>query len=307
MRASHVVGCFALAGAVCVSVDAASPDRSPQAAGGAAAPRAPASCASEANAVTRAGAAVHHPTRSRRLRARRRDPSAGDAGCRDAALMGFHFEKPLLSRGVAPWCRAIRERRLGPPARSSVYCRASTVGKTTFDASTSTSNMRIGPEGTIIAVLESGSLIEANRLRGWQFESDPQNPLVFKAVGGTGYVYLCGKGKVTSPDGMTRVLGEDATPATWITRLGNGDKLMREAAVEALSWIRDPAAVDALIVALKDPEGRVRRGAAEALGMLRVERARALLEPATSDPHEWTSDTAKWALAQLSAAAPPAK
>ena len=42
--------------------------------------------------------------------------------------------------------------------------------------------------------------------------------------------------------------------------------LLREAAVEALSAIRDGAAIEALVLALKSSDPSVRRAAAEALG-----------------------------------------
>jgi hypothetical protein len=68
-----------------------------------------------------------------------------------------------------------------------------------------------GAEHTIRGVVE---------LRGWTFDSDSKNPLVFRLERGRGYVYKGGKGQVTSPRGEVYALepGHESEPAARVSQ-----------------------------------------------------------------------------------------
>jgi HEAT repeat protein len=82
------------------------------------------------------------------------------------------------------------------------------------------------------------------------------------------------------------------------TRLKKGDRRVRYAAISGLGIIGDPA-VKPLIAALKDPDRRVRRGAAWALGEIRAVRA---VEPLIATMKDGSPEVRKdvaWALGEI--------
>ena len=139
---------------------------------------------------------------------------------------------------------------------------------------------------------------------GFTFESDPSFPLHFKLVQNGGYVYLCGRGTVTTPQGKKHSLGQDQQVSDFVLDLQAQDELGREAAAEALGWLarteseRDEA-VPPLIKALKDNAVEVRRNAAAALGRIGDPRAREGLQAALQDKDEWVREVVADALKKL--------
>ena len=81
------------------------------------------------------------------------------------------------------------------------------------------SEVHAGPDGEILSILRSGSALAPNLLRDWSFESDVNDPLVFRVVSGQGYVYQRGTGNVRSPSGDvislpgSRAMSQPATSA----------------------------------------------------------------------------------------------
>ena len=142
-------------------------------------------------------------------------------------------------------------------------------------------------------------------LLGHTFKSDSAYPLTFKLLKGRGYVYLCGRGTVTTPDGKTHRLGYEDTVDTWLPRLKSEDLLDREGAAQALGYLANTEekdkAVPALIETLKDDAMEVRRNAAEALGRLRDERATEALLPLLKDSEAewWVADVAAESLCRI--------
>jgi hypothetical protein len=141
-------------------------------------------------------------------------------------------------------------------------------------------------------------------IEGYTFESDPLFPMHFKLVQNRGYVYLCGRGTVTTPHGKKHSLGGTRQVSEFILDLHAQDQLGREAAAEALGWLaktekeRDEA-VPALIEALKDDGVEVRRNAAAALGRIGDPRAREGLQAALQDQDEWVREVVADALTKL--------
>ena len=148
-------------------------------------------------------------------------------------------------------------------------------------------------------------------LVGHTFESDQAYPLTFRFVKGgyfvkeRGYVYLCGRGTVTTPDGKIHRLGYDDTVDTWLPRLESEDLLDREGAAQALGYLTKTEekrkAVPALIEALNDKAMEVQRNAAEALGRLQDERATEALVPLLKDREAewWVADVAAESLCRI--------
>jgi hypothetical protein len=139
---------------------------------------------------------------------------------------------------------------------------------------------------------------------GFTFDSDPSFPLHFKLVQDVGYVYLCDRGTVTTPEGQEYSLGEVQKISDLILDLAAEDQLTREAASEALGWLAKTEgeidkAVPALIKALKDDAMEVRRNTAEALGRIGDVRAREALKAALQDEDEWVREVAAGALKEL--------
>ncbi|MFQ5638911.1 MAG: HEAT repeat domain-containing protein [bacterium] len=155
-------------------------------------------------------------------------------------------------------------------------------------------------KGQLTIIIKKGLINELNWLPGWQFDSDLSFPLTFKVLKGVGYVYMCGRGKVVSPSGEIRTLGYADKAEDWIDKLKSNDPLIREAAAQALGWLRYPMGVRALINGLNDPEPLVRRSAAESLGKIGALVAMPALKKASNDTHGWTAETAEWAIEMIS-------
>jgi len=141
-------------------------------------------------------------------------------------------------------------------------------------------------------------------LAGFTFESDPSFPLHFKLVQDRGYVYLCGRGTVKTPQGRKYTLGNVKQISDFILDLRARDQLAREAASEALGWLAKTKseideAMPALITTLKDHAMEVRRNAAEALGRVGDLRAREALKTALQDEDQWVREVAAEALKAL--------
>jgi hypothetical protein len=132
-------------------------------------------------------------------------------------------------------------------------------------------------------------------LGGYTFESDPSFPLHFKLVRDVGYVYLCGRGTVTTKKGGKHTLGQNQELLRFIDDLKAEEQLSREAAAESLGWLavtREDIdqALPALLSALKDDAMEVRRNAAAALGRIGDPRAQEGLSAAAQDEDEWVRE-----------------
>lgn len=82
--------------------------------------------------------------------------------------------------------------------------------------------------------------------KGYVFKGDPTYPLHFKAVKGRGYVYLCGRGQVTEPDGKRHELGAGQTAETLLPMLNSTDSLDRESAARGLAYLGDSRCAEAV-------------------------------------------------------------
>jgi hypothetical protein len=139
---------------------------------------------------------------------------------------------------------------------------------------------------------------------GYTFEGDPSFPLHFKYVKDVGYVHLCGRGTVTTPDGLKHALGESKRIDDFIGEIAADNQLTREGASEALGWLvktkdeRDKA-VPALVNALKDEAMEVRRNAASSLGKIGDLRAQEGLRAALQDKDEWVQEVVADALKKI--------
>jgi hypothetical protein len=139
---------------------------------------------------------------------------------------------------------------------------------------------------------------------GFTFDSDPSFPLHFKLVQDVGYVHLCGRGTVTTPEGRKYSLGEVQSISDLVLDLAAEDQLTREAAAEALGWLAKTeseidAAVPGLVKALKDDAMEVRRNASAALGKIGDVRAQEGLKAALEDKDEWVREVVADALKKL--------
>jgi hypothetical protein len=139
---------------------------------------------------------------------------------------------------------------------------------------------------------------------GHTFESDPAFPLHFKYVEDIGYVHLCGRGTVVTPEGLKHSLGESKGIDDFIREIKAEDQLTREGASEALGWLtrtqaEKDKAVPALIGALRDEAMEVRRNAASSLGKIGDLRGREGLVMALHDRDEWVREVAADALKRI--------
>jgi hypothetical protein len=139
---------------------------------------------------------------------------------------------------------------------------------------------------------------------GFTFQSDPSFPLHFKLVQDVGYVYLCGRGTVTTPQGKKYSLGEVTKIHDLILELATEDQLAREAASAALGWVAKTKseidkALPVLIEALRDDAMEVRRNAGAALGRIGDARATEGLKTALQDEDEWVREVVADALEKL--------
>lgn len=145
------------------------------------------------------------------------------------------------------------------------------------------------------------------RVGDFVFESDLEYPLVFKFVKDIGYVYLCGRGTVTSSKGVIVRVGHEQNADTWIALINHREQLKREGAVQALGWLakgknEKDKAIPVLIKALRDSAYEVRRDAAESLGRIGDDRA---IEPLTRladgkfEKDEWVRKVASEAIQRI--------
>jgi hypothetical protein len=143
----------------------------------------------------------------------------------------------------------------------------------------------------------------------WTFESDRQYPLTFKLTKTYGYVYLCGRGKITTPKGKSYRFGSTDSINTWLPLTTSASQIEREAAVQALGWLAKNqqdknSAVPALVAALRDVAWEVRRDATEALGRIVDAKAIDALTLMLKDPNEWVRDVAEESLGLIRAKSP---
>jgi hypothetical protein len=145
------------------------------------------------------------------------------------------------------------------------------------------------------------------RVNGYVFDSDPAYPLTFKVVTDAGYVYLLGKGKVTTPLGEEYHLGLGDTVDLWIDRASSSNQLEREAAAQALGYLilSDSEAdkqtvVETLMKLLHDKAFEVRRNAIEALVRIgEIDAIPSLEKISETDDNEWVKLVAAWAITEL--------
>ncbi|MBW1896848.1 MAG: HEAT repeat domain-containing protein, partial [Deltaproteobacteria bacterium] len=138
----------------------------------------------------------------------------------------------------------------------------------------------------------------------FNFESDPSFPLHFKYVQDVGYVHLCGRGTVTTPEGLKHSIGGAKRLDDFIGEIMAEDQLTREGASEALGWLaktqaEKDKAVPALVKALKDEAMEVRRNAASSLGKIGDLRAQEALKTALQDKDEWVQQVVADALKKI--------
>jgi hypothetical protein len=132
---------------------------------------------------------------------------------------------------------------------------------------------------------------------GYRFESDPAFPLHFKYVDQVGYVHLCGRGTVTTPQGVSHRLNTQDSLDKVLEWLKSTDQLTREAACTTMGYLTiqpqdKDKVVPALAEALKDSAMEVRRNAAEALGRIRDPRALDALKATAADQDDWVREVA---------------
>ncbi len=139
---------------------------------------------------------------------------------------------------------------------------------------------------------------------GYHFQGDPAFPLHFKLVPHVGYVHLCGRGTVETPNGTEYKLESGESIYDLLSNLTSIDQLAREAACTALGYVvftsadRDKV-VPALVALLKDDAMEVRRNAAEALGRLGDPKASEALKAALKDEDDWVREVVGHALEQV--------
>lgn len=139
---------------------------------------------------------------------------------------------------------------------------------------------------------------------GYVFDSDPAYPLTFRVMRLQGYVYLCGRGTVTAPDGTQYRLGYRDSVEAWAGVIHSGDFLRAEGAAQALGYLaKTPeekrTAMVALVSMARHPVMQVRRNAIEALGRLGAVEARQDVERALNDESEWVQAVAREVLTKL--------
>ncbi|MCP4396615.1 MAG: peptidoglycan-binding protein [bacterium] len=78
----------------------------------------------------------------------------------------------------------------------------------TLTSSMTFSDNRVGKDGLLLMVSKNGTTADFNRTRGWHFESDPDDPLIFKVVQNRGYVHIGGKGVARTTEGKVYQLGK---------------------------------------------------------------------------------------------------
>lgn len=142
---------------------------------------------------------------------------------------------------------------------------------------------------------------------GFKFSSDELYPLTFKFVCGSGYVYMCGKGKITTPDGKEINLGETDKIEKWLKLLSDEERIARERASQALGYLTKPedkkrtAVVKALSEALlTDTAMEVRRNSAQSLGRIGDKTALDALSKVKQEEHKWVHIVVQEAVGRLS-------
>jgi len=98
---------------------------------------------------------------------------------------------------------------------------------------------------------------------GYNFKSNDNFPLTFQSEK-SGLRYLCGQGKVTTPNGKIIQFTPESRKK-WLSKLQKGNLLERRAAAQALGWIGSTKDQQFLLKALADKDFVVRGLAAESL------------------------------------------
>jgi hypothetical protein len=150
-------------------------------------------------------------------------------------------------------------------------------------------------------------LIGKITINDYVFESDPSYPLTFKIVKEMGYVYICGRGSVTTPQGKTQELGKSDTIALFTKRVSSENQLDREGAAQALGYLAAEgsdsdrqSAIKTLSGLLSDKAFEVRRDAIEALSQIGgTDAVPSLREIAQKDENQWVQEVAKWAIEKI--------
>ncbi len=206
----------------------------------------------------------------------------------------FHLESPFYRAEKGPVGQNVMPSLVWVSGAVHVYSgeHVSSPGK----VKNSGNDMRIAEHGQMVVVLQKGDIVKNNLLENWQINSDSSYPIIYKIVKHQGYVYMCGRGTITSPSGKVFELGKDDTSDKWLELLGSSDSLKRESAAVALGYLGDSQSVSKLINALNDPHPLVRRSAAESLGRIGDKTAIPALQTVIVDKHTWTVETAKWAI-----------
>jgi len=141
-----------------------------------------------------------------------------------------------------------------------------------------------------------------SHLLGLTIDSNPEYPLTFKLTAKEGYWLLCGRGKLTKPDGKVYLLGSYDSFSSRLAGLSSKDETERESAAQAIGYLATSAqdrkqAVKSLVSVLKDKSAAVRRNACEALGKLGDPSVIApLKEVVENDADEWVKEVAKEAI-----------
>ena len=147
----------------------------------------------------------------------------------------------------------------------------------------------------------------SGRIFGFKFSSEESYPLTFKFVSGRGYVYMCGKGILTTPAGKEISLGARDKTGEWLRFLTDKDQIMRERASQALGYLtsskdtNETAVVKALSAGLlTDAAMEVRRNCAQALGRIGDKTALDALNKVKPEEDEWVRTVVQEAVSRLS-------
>ncbi len=146
----------------------------------------------------------------------------------------------------------------------------------------------------------------SGRIFSFRFSSEESYPLTFKFVSGRGYLYMCGKGTLTTPAGKEISLGAGDKIDEWPRFLTDEDQIMRERASQALGYLTSckdtnkAAVLKALSAALlTDAAMEVRRNCAQALGRIGDKTALDALNKVRPEEHEWVRTVVQEAVSRL--------
>lgn len=167
---------------------------------------------------------------------------------------------------------------------------------TSTSTSTYSTQATVNRDGLILFIHGSGGTFDVNRIKDWNYSSDPNFPITLKVRKGIGVTYLCGKGTITTIDGTVYRLGGSITKKTVINDLKSKDVLKREAAAWSIGFLGDINDQPYLLELVKiEKEIMVIQSAIISLGKIGNSKAIATIERLIDNQNEWLAKSAKWA------------